>query len=139
VKDEENVISLKGSLVGRITLLGPEAGKLPTCSAMVENFLSLKERKYTASAESIASTGEVLVENSHQWVLRIREDDDYQNWIPSFTLKDRIQLGGYLYVFVEGRKETLKSLLRTHDHIQAVSILEVIPLENEVKTGAAVS
>jgi homoserine dehydrogenase len=139
VKDEENVISLKGSLVGRITLLGPGAGKLPTGSAMVENFLSLIERMYTASAESIASTGEVLVENSHQWVLRIREDDDYQNWIPSFTLKDRIQLGGYLYVFVEGRKETLKSLLRTHDHIQAVSILEVIPLENEVKTGAAVS
>lgn len=139
VEDVENAISLKGSLVGRITLLGPGAGKLPTGSAMVEDFLSLIERKYTASAESIPGTREVLVEGTHQWVLRIRENDDYHNWIPSFTLKNHIQLGDYLYAFVEGRKETLESLLRTHDHIQAVSILNEIPLENEVKTGAAVS
>ncbi|WP_335376526.1 homoserine dehydrogenase [Bacillus sp. JJ1122] len=139
VEDVENAISLKGSLVGRITLLGPGAGKLPTGSAMVEDFLSLIERKYTASAESIAGTGEIPVDSTHQWVLRIHEDDEYHNWIPSFTLKDHIQLGDYLYVFVEGRKETLESLLRTHDYIQAVPILNEIPLENEVKTEAAVS
>ncbi|MGE6754383.1 homoserine dehydrogenase [Rossellomorea sp. NPDC071047] len=139
VEDVENAISLKGSLVGRITLLGPGAGKLPTGSAMVEDFLSLIERKYTDSAESTVNTGEVLDESSHQWVLRIRENDEYQNWIPSFILKDRIQLGDYLYVFVEGRKETLESLLGTHDHIQAVPILKEIPLENEVKTGVGVS
>lgn len=139
VEDVENAISLKGSLVGRVTLLGPGAGKLPTGSAMVEDFLSLIERKYTISAESIVNTEEVLDESSHQWVLRIRETDDYQNWIPSFTLKDRIQLGDYLYVFVEGTKETLETLLRTHDHIQAVPILKEIPLENEVKAGVAVS
>lgn len=138
VEDVENAISLKGSLVGRITLLGPGAGKLPTGSAMVEDFLSLIERKYTASAKSIARTGEILVESTHQWVLRIREDDEYQNWIQSFTLKDHIQLGDYLYVFVEGRKETLESLLRTHNYIQAVPILNEIALENEVKTEAAV-
>jgi len=139
VEDVENAISLKGSLVGRITLLGPGAGKLPTGSAMVEDFLSLIERKYTDSAVSTVNTEEVLVESSHQWVLRIRETDEYQNWLPSFILKDRIQLDDYLYVFVEGRKETLESLLQTHDHIQAVPILKEIPLENEVKTGAAVS
>ncbi len=138
VEDVENAISLKGSLVGRITLLGPGAGKLPTGSAMVEDFLSLIEKKYTASAESKAGAGEVLVERTHQWVLRIRKEDEYQDWIPSFTLQDRIQLGDFLYVFVEGRKETLESLLRTQDHIQAVPILKEIPLENEVKTGAAV-
>jgi homoserine dehydrogenase len=139
VEDVENAISLKGSLVGRITLLGPGAGKLPTGSAMVEDFLSLIERKYTDSAQSTVSTGEVHEESSHQWVLRIRENEDYQSWIPLFTLKDRIQLDDYLYVFVEGSKDTLQSLLRTHDHIQAVSILKEIPLENEVKTGVAVS
>lgn len=139
VEDVENAISLKGSLVGRITLLGPGAGKLPTGSAMIEDFLSLIERKYTASAESIAGNGEIPVESTHQWVLRIREDDEYQNWIQSFTLKDDIQLGDYLYVFVEGRKEALELLLRTHDHIQAVAILNEIALENEVKTEAAVS
>lgn len=139
VEDVENAISLKGSLVGRITLLGPGAGKLPTGSAMIEDFLSLIERKYTASAESIAGNGEIPVESTHQWVLRIREDDEYQNWIQSFTLKDDIQLGDYLYVFVEGRKEALELLLRTHDHIQALAILNEIALENEVKTEAAVS
>ncbi|WP_341356930.1 homoserine dehydrogenase [Rossellomorea sp. y25] len=139
VEDVENAISLKGSLVGRITLLGPGAGKLPTGSAMVEDFLSLIERKYTDSAQSTVSTGEVHQESSHQWVLRIRENEDYQSWIPSFTLKDRIQLDDYLYVFVEGSKDTLQTLLRTHDDIQAVSILKEIPLENEVKTGVAVS
>ncbi|KAA0563214.1 homoserine dehydrogenase [Bacillus sp. CH30_1T] len=139
VEDVENAISLKGSLVGRITLLGPGAGKLPTGSAMVEDFLSLIERKYTGSGESTVNAGEVLDESSNQWVLRIRENDDYQNWIPSFILKDRIQLGDNLYVFVEGTKETLESLLRIHDHIQAVPILKEIPLENEVKTGVAVS
>lgn len=139
VEDVENAISLKGSLVGRITLLGPGAGKLPTGSAMVEDFLSLIERKYTATAESIAGNEEIQVESTHQWVLRICEDDEYQNWIQSFTLKDHIQLGDYLYVFVEGRKEALELLLRTHDHIQAVSILNEIALENEVKTEAAVS
>ncbi|MGM0865505.1 MAG: homoserine dehydrogenase [Bacillota bacterium] len=139
VEDVENAISLKGSLVGRITLLGPGAGKLPTGSAMVEDFLSLIERKYTGSGESTVNAGEVLDESSNQWVLRIRENDDYQNWIPSFILKDRIQLGDNLYVFVEGTKETLESLLHTHDHIQAVPILKEIPLENEVKTGVAVS
>lgn len=139
VEDVENAISLKGSLVGRITLLGPGAGKLPTGSAMVEDFLSLIERKYTDSAESTVNTEEVLDESNHQWVLRVRENEEYQNWIPSFILKDRIQLGDYLYVFVEGRKETLESLLLTHDHIQAVPILNEIPLENEVKTGVAVS
>ncbi|NKE07813.1 homoserine dehydrogenase [Bacillus selenatarsenatis] len=139
VEDVENAISLKGSLVGRITLLGPGAGKLPTGSAMIEDFLSLIERKYTASAESIAGNGEIPVESTHQWVLRIRKDDEYQNWIQSFTLKDDIQLGDYLYVFVEGRKEALELLLRTHDHIQAVAILNEIALENEVKTEAAVS
>jgi homoserine dehydrogenase len=139
VEDVENAISLKGSLVGRITLLGPGAGKLPTGSAMVEDFLSLIERKYTDSAESIVNTGEVHDESSHNWVLRIRENDEYQNWLPSFILKDRIHLGDNLYVFVEGTKETLESLLRTHEHIQAVPILKEIPLENEVKTGAAVS
>ncbi|WP_082051200.1 homoserine dehydrogenase [Rossellomorea aquimaris] len=139
VEDVENAVSLKGSLVGRVTLLGPGAGKLPTGSAMVEDFLSLIERKYTDSAQSTASTGEVHEENRHQWVLRIRENEDYQSWIPSFILKDRIQLGGNLYVFVEGSKDTLQSLLMTHDHIQAVSILKEIPLENEVKTGVAVS
>ncbi|SCB78187.1 homoserine dehydrogenase [[Bacillus] enclensis] len=138
VEDVENAISLKGSLVGRITLLGPGAGKLPTGSAMVEDFLSLIERKYTASAESRAVAGEVLVERTHQWVLRIRKGDEYQNWFPSFTLLDHIQLGDFLYVFVEGRKETLESLLRTQCHIQAVPILKEIPLENEVKTGTAV-
>jgi homoserine dehydrogenase len=139
VEDVENAISLKGSLVGRITLLGPGAGKLPTGSAMVEDFLSLIERKYTSSGESTVNAGEVLDKSSNQWVLRIRENDDYQNWIPSFILKDRIQLGDNLYVFVEGSKDTLESLLRTHDHIQAVPILKEIPLENEVKTGVAVS
>lgn len=139
VEDVENAISLKGSLVGRITLLGPGAGKLPTGSAMVEDFLSLIERKYTDSAESTVNTEEVLDESNHQWVLRVRENEEYQNWIPSFILKDRIQLGDYLYVFVEGRKETMESLLVTHDHIQAVPILNEIPLENEVKTGVAVS
>ncbi|WP_282138514.1 homoserine dehydrogenase [Rossellomorea aquimaris] len=139
VEDVENAISLKGSLVGRITLLGPGAGKLPTGSAMVEDFLSLIERKYTDSAESTVNTGEVHDESSHNWVLRIRENDEYQNWLPSFILKDRIHLGDNLYVFVEGTKETLESLLRTHEHIQAVPILKEIPLENEVKTGAAVS
>jgi homoserine dehydrogenase len=139
VEDVENAISLKGSLVGRITLLGPGAGKLPTGSAMVEDFLSLIERKYTDSAESTVNTGEIHDESSHNWVLRIRENDEYQNWLPSFILKDRIQLGDNLYVFVEGTKETLESLLHTHEHIQAVPILKEIPLENEVKTGAAVS
>ncbi|RBP05537.1 homoserine dehydrogenase [Rossellomorea aquimaris] len=139
VEDVENAISLKGSLVGRITLLGPGAGKLPTGSAMVEDFLSLIERKYTDSAVSTVNAEEVVEESSHQWVLRIRETDEYQNWLPSFILKDRIQLDDYLYVFVEGRKETLESLLQTHDHIQAVPILKEIPLENEVKAGAAVS
>ncbi|MDT9026316.1 homoserine dehydrogenase [Rossellomorea yichunensis] len=139
VEDVENAISLKGSLVGRITLLGPGAGKLPTGSAMVEDFLSLIERKYTDSAESTVNTGEIHDESSHNWVLRIRENDVYQNWLPSFILKDRIQLGDNLYVFVEGTKETLESLLHTHEHIQAVPILKEIPLENEVKTGAAVS
>ncbi|MGM0753757.1 MAG: homoserine dehydrogenase [Bacillota bacterium] len=138
VEDVENAVSLKGSLVGRVTLLGPGAGKLPTGSAMVEDFLSLIERKYTDSAQSTASSGEVHEENRHQWVLRIRENEDYQSWIPSFTLKDRIQLDDHLYVFVEGSKDTLQTLLRTHDHIQAVSILKEIPLENKVKTGAAV-
>jgi homoserine dehydrogenase len=138
VEDVENALSLKGSLVGRITLLGPGAGKLPTGSAMVEDFLSLIEKKYTASAESKADAGEVIVERTYQWVLKIRKEDEYQNWIPSFTLRDHTQLGDSLYVFVEGGKETLESLLRTQVHIQAVPILKAIPLENEVKTVAAV-
>lgn len=139
VEDVENAISLKGSLVGRITLLGPGAGKLPTGSAMVEDFLSLMERKYTESAQSQMSTEDLYESSSNQWVLRIREKEEYQSWIPLFKLKDRIQLGGYLYVFIEGRKEDLESLLHTHEQIQAVSILNEIPLENEVKEGVAVS
>ena len=140
VEDVENAISLKGSLVGRVTLLGPGAGKLPTGSAMVEDFLSLIEGKYTDTAGSITGVGEIQNEEEcRQWVLRIDEYEDDQSWISLFTLKDRIQLGRYLYVFVEGRNEDIESFLQTHDQIQAVSILNEIPLENEAKKGVAIS
>ncbi|WP_230980795.1 homoserine dehydrogenase [Rossellomorea arthrocnemi] len=139
VENVENAISLKGSLVGRITLLGPGAGKCPTGSAMVEDFLSLIQGKYTISPESTVNREDVQEDSRRQWVLRIRENEEYQSWLTLFTLKDRIQLGGDLYVFVEGRKEDLRSLLQSHEHIQAVSILNEIPLENEVKEGVAVS
>lgn len=139
VEDVENAISLKGSLVGRITLLGPGAGKCPTGSAMVEDFLSLIQGKYTASPESAVHNGEVLEESTGQWVLRVPANEDYQRWIPLFTLKDRIQLGDFLYVFVEGRKEDIESVLTSQEQIQAVSILDEIPLENAVKEGIAVS
>ncbi|WJV31062.1 homoserine dehydrogenase [Rossellomorea sp. AcN35-11] len=108
VEDVENAISLKGSLVGRITLLGPGAGKLPTGSAMVEDFLSLIEGKYTDSAQSKMGTVEVHEESNQQWVIRIRGDEDDQRWIQSFTLKDRIQLGGSLYV--RGRQQRHASI-----------------------------
>ncbi|MEI2664496.1 homoserine dehydrogenase [Rossellomorea sp. LJF3] len=139
VEDVENAISLKGSLVGRITLLGPGAGKFPTGSAMVEDFLSLIEGKYTVSPEKTVTSEDTQGESIRQWVLRFKEKEEYQSWITPFTLKDRIQLGNDLYVFVEGRKEELDSLLQSHEHIQAVSILNEIPLENEVKEGIAVS
>ncbi|WP_082197514.1 homoserine dehydrogenase [Rossellomorea vietnamensis] len=139
VEDVENAISLKGSLVGRITLLGPGAGKCPTGSAMVEDFLSLIQGKYTASPESAVHNGEVLEDSTGQWVLRVPANEDYQRWIPLFTLKDRIQLGDFLYVFVEGRKEDIESVLTSQEQIQAVSILDEIPLENAVKEGIAVS
>ncbi|WP_082804690.1 homoserine dehydrogenase [Rossellomorea vietnamensis] len=139
VEDVENAISLKGSLVGRITLLGPGAGKCPTGSAMVEDFLSLIQGKYTASPESAVHNGEVLEDSTGQWVLRVPANDDYQRWIPLFTLKDRIQLGDFLYVFVEGRKEDIESVLTSQEQIQAVSILDEIPLENAVKERIAVS
>ena len=139
VEDVENAISLKGSLVGRITLLGPGAGKCPTGSAMVEDFLSLIQGKYTASPESAVHNEEVLEDSTCQWVLRVPANEDYQRWIPLFTLKDRIQLGDFLYVFVEGRKEDIESVLTSQEQIQAVSILDEIPLENAVKEGIAVS
>lgn len=139
VEDVENAISLKGSLVGRITLLGPGAGKYPTGSAMVEDFLSLIEGKYTVSPEKTEKREDTQEESIKQWVLRFQEKEEYQSWITKFTLKDRIQLGKYLYVFVEGRKEDLQSLLHSHEHIQAVSILNEIPLENEVQEGMVVS
>ncbi|MCC5802035.1 homoserine dehydrogenase [Rossellomorea vietnamensis] len=139
VEDVENAISLKGSLVGRITLLGPGAGKCPTGSAMVEDFLSLIQGKYTASPESAVHNEEVLEDSTGQWVLRVPANEDYQRWIPLFTLKDRIQLGDFLYVFVEGRKEDIESVLTSQEQIQAVSILDEIPLENAVKEGIAVS
>ncbi|MCA0150675.1 homoserine dehydrogenase [Rossellomorea vietnamensis] len=139
VEDVENAISLKGSLVGRITLLGPGAGKCPTGSAMVEDFLSLIQGKYTASPESAVHNGEVLEDSTGQWVLRVPANEDYQRWIPLFTLKDRIQFGDFLYVFVEGRKEDIESVLTSQEQIQAVSILDEIPLENAVKEGIAVS
>ncbi|MBN8193675.1 homoserine dehydrogenase [Bacillus sp. NTK074B] len=139
VEDVENAISLKGSLVGRITLLGPGAGKCPTGSAMVEDFLSLIQGKYTASPESAVHNEEVSEESTGQWVLRVPANEDYQRWITLFTLKDRIQLGDYLYVFVEGRKKDIETLLQSQEHLQAVSILEEIPLENAVKEGASVS
>ncbi|CAN7212943.1 homoserine dehydrogenase [Rossellomorea sp. LjRoot5] len=138
VEDVENAISLKGSLVGRVTLLGPGAGKYPTGSAMVEDFLSLIQGKYTVSPEKTVTSEDSQEESISQWVLRFKEKEEYQSWITPFTLKDRIQLGEYLYVFVEGRKEDLESLLQSHDHIQAVSILHEIPLENEVKEGIGV-
>ncbi len=139
VEDVENAISLKGSLVGRITLLGPGAGKCPTGSAMVEDFLSLIQGKYKASPESTVHIEEVLEDRTGQWVLRVPANEDYQRWIPLFTLKDRIQLGVFLYVFVEGRKEDIESVLTSQEQIQAVSILDEIPLENAVKEGIAVS
>jgi homoserine dehydrogenase len=139
VEDVENAISLKGSLVGRVTLLGPGAGKCPTGSAMVEDFLSLIEGKYTASPEKTVTREDTQEESMGQWVLRFKEKEEYQSWIKPFTLKDRILLGNDLYVFVEGRQEELDSLLQSHEHIQAVSILSEIPLENEVKEGIAVS
>lgn len=139
VEDVENAISLKGSLVGRITLLGPGAGKFPTGSAMVEDFLSLIEGKYTVAPEKTVTSEDTQEESMGQWVLRFKEKEEYQSWMTPFTLKDRIQLGNDLYVFVEGRQEELDSLLQSHEHIQAVSILNEIPLENEVKEGMAVS
>ncbi|PFG04785.1 homoserine dehydrogenase [Bacillus sp. es.034] len=139
VEDVENAISLKGSLVGRITLLGPGAGKFPTGSAMVEDFLSLIEGKYTVAPEKTVTSEDPQEESMGQWVLRFKEKEEYQSWMTPFTLKDRIQLGNDLYVFVEGRQEELDSLLQSHEHIQAVSILNEIPLENEVKEGMAVS
>lgn len=139
VEDVENAISLKGSLVGRVTLLGPGAGKYPTGSAMVEDFLSLIEGKYTVSPEKTVTSEDIQEESMGQWVLRFKEKEEYQSWITPFTLKDRIQLRDDLYVFVEGRQEELDYLLQSHEHIQAVSILDEIPLENEVKEGLAVS
>ncbi|WP_226676080.1 homoserine dehydrogenase [Rossellomorea aquimaris] len=139
VEDVENAISLKGSLVGRITLLGPGAGKCPTGSAMVEDFLSLIQGKYTASPESAVHNEEVLEDSTGQWVLCVPANEDYQRWIPLFTLKDRIQLGDFLYVFVEGRNEDIESVLTSQEQIQAVSILDEIPLENAVKEGVTVS
>lgn len=138
VEDVENAISLKGSLVGRVTLLGPGAGKYPTGSAMVEDFLSLIEGKYTVAPEKTVTSGETQEESMGQWVLRFKEKEEYQSWITPFTLKDRIQLRDDLYVFVEGRQEELDYLLQSHEHIQAVSILSEIPLENEVKEGIGV-
>ncbi|MFI8688229.1 homoserine dehydrogenase [Rossellomorea sp. NPDC077527] len=138
VEDVENAVSLKGSLVGRVTLLGPGAGKRPTGSAMVEDFLSLIQGKYTDSPESTVHNEEIREGSSGQWVLRVRANEEYQSWITLFTLKDRIQLGSHLYVFVEGKKEDIEALLQSQEQIQAVSILDEIPLENEVKEGVAV-
>ncbi|BCB05573.1 homoserine dehydrogenase [Bacillus sp. KH172YL63] len=139
VEDVENAVSLQGSLVGRITLSGPGAGKRPTGSAMVEDFLSLMEGKYTAAADSMV--GPVDIQRDQEvleWVLRLPEQWDHQSKLSRFNLKDRIQLGSHLYVFIEGKRRDIGTLLRTNEGIQAVAILQGIPLENEVKKGVLV-
>ena len=44
VEDVDNAIKLETSLVGTFTLQGPGAGKLPTASAMVEDFIYVLEK-----------------------------------------------------------------------------------------------
>lgn len=44
VEDVDNAIKLETSLIGTFTLQGPGAGKLPTASAMVEDFIYVLEK-----------------------------------------------------------------------------------------------
>ncbi|MGE8206936.1 homoserine dehydrogenase [Heyndrickxia sp. NPDC080065] len=45
IEGVENAISIEASLVGKITLQGPGAGKLPTASAMIEDFVDIFQKE----------------------------------------------------------------------------------------------
>ena len=45
VEGVQNAISIEADIVGNITLLGPGAGKLPTASAIIEDFLHLYQEQ----------------------------------------------------------------------------------------------
>lgn len=137
VEDVENVVSVKGSLVGRVTLSGPGAGKLPTGSAMVEDFLSLIEGRY-ASSETRARIGvESLSRRDGEWVVRT-PDETLPEWVDRFDLLDRITLSGHLYLFIRGNEEEWNAVQQADVRLQPYPVLKELPLESRLKREASV-
>ncbi len=137
VEDVENVVSVKGSLVGRVTLSGPGAGKLPTGSAMVEDFLSLIEGRY-ASSESRARIGvESLSGGDGEWVVRT-PGEALPEWVDRFDLLDRITLSGHLYLFIRGSEEEWNAVKHGDEKLQPYPVLKELPLESRLKREASV-
>lgn len=51
VEGVDNAITLQTSLIGELTLQGPGAGKLPTASAMIEDFIDILQRELREQTE----------------------------------------------------------------------------------------
>lgn len=137
VEDVENVVSVKGSLVGRVTLSGPGAGKLPTGSAMVEDFLSLIEGRYASSGAHARVGVEALTGRDGEWVVRTL-DEALPEWVARFDLLDRIKLNGHLYLFIRGSEEAWDAVKHADETLQPYPVLKELPLESSLRREASV-
>jgi homoserine dehydrogenase len=135
VEEVENAISLKGSLVGRVTLLGPGAGKFPTGSAVLEDFLSLlHEDPARHQAESRAAQEIEVNESSSEWVIKVSKNEPvFEELETRFTLKNQINFKEDLFLLLTGKDSDIHSILASNSEVQAIPVLKEIPLENKVK------
>ncbi|MBM7585929.1 homoserine dehydrogenase [Bacillus pakistanensis] len=135
VEEVENAISLKGSLVGRVTLLGPGAGKFPTASAILEDFLSLLYQD-PARQQAESKTAQELEEEESisEWVVKASKQESVFELLEThFIIKDRINLKEELFLLIAGKDTDIETILSSKKEVQAIPVLKEIPLENKVK------
>lgn len=132
VNGVNNSIHIKGSLVGSLILTGPGAGKYPTASAMIEDFVQIFQNSHTSiknSPEYPKMDSNEYPELKHWFIFS--SETSFSPDHPSVSVLSTFNSKGQIAYFVRSDEKTL-SVLKERYSFQAYEVLSPNGLKQSI-------
>ncbi|MED4882671.1 homoserine dehydrogenase [Bacillus smithii] len=134
VEGVENAVSFQGSLIGRVTIQGPGAGKYPTASAMVEDLIHVLKQTSVGKKPCFSHTSSNTAET--EWVVLTEQPLSE----PNVEIKHTGKTASVYYYDIAATRETIEQWHQKETILQSFEVLNELALEpRNASLGAVIS
>lgn len=134
VEGVENAVSFQGSLIGRVTIQGPGAGKYPTASAMVEDLIHVLKQTSVGKKPCFSHTSSNTAET--EWVVLTEQPLSE----PNVEIKHTGKTASVYYYDIAATRETIEQWHQKETILQSFEVLNELALEPmSASLGAVIS